>query len=406
MPTDVQRLTVRTAVFCIHRDTYHILMDVYRILLDSFQTPMDHERVFLMDTAFPIYYAGFEVGSGFSGLKIIPADGLPLAQDLATLPSFIADGDITSLLGGSDPETSLADALQSEDYVISFEERTYFLGHLLEHGTHSHNAFNDERRYWSLHAQVLLLCLACILIPERCFELRLVTALPISLYDRVRRQQVRQALSGHYRFSFNGRTREVQVKCGYVAMEGQGILIHCGDESSQQAVIDVGERTADLVAANGQRLLVRSCKGEQFGVGQLVEDVQHLAQQYRRKLSVQKAHTLLTAYAHHRSYPCIATGAGSIPDEEITAVIEGSIERLTRPLSSFLVGTWNVEGAPAGTQFETIYLGGGGAYYFEEVVRLALSDCHIVTVPDPEHANICGYAELAASLDEDRWEGM
>jgi hypothetical protein len=28
-----------------------------------------------------------------------------------------------------------------------------------------------------------------------------------------------------------------------------------------------------------------------------------------------------------------------------------------------------------------------------------------VTVPDPEYANICGYAELAASLDEERWEG-
>jgi hypothetical protein len=29
-----------------------------------------------------------------------------------------------------------------------------------------------------------------------------------------------------------------------------------------------------------------------------------------------------------------------------------------------------------------------------------------VTVPDPEYANICGYAELAASLDEERWEGI
>ncbi len=351
----------------------------------------------------PIYYAGFEVGSGFSGLKIIPADGLALAQDLATLPSFLANGDIPTLLNGSDPDASLAETLQRDDYVLTWQEQTYFLGHLLEHGTHSHNAFNDERRYWSEHAQVLLLCLACMLIPERCFELRLVTALPVSLYDRVRRQKVRQALSQHYHFTFNGRVREVQVTCGYVAMEGQGILIHCGDENSQQAVIDGGERTIDLVAADGQRLLLRFCKGEQFGVGQLVEEIQQLGLRYRRKLSIQKAHALLTAYAHHSSYPRITTGMGFIPDDEITAIIEGSIERLERPLSSFLVGTWNIEGVPAGTQFETIYLGGGGAYYFEGIIRQALEDCHIVTVANPEYANICGYAELAASLDEERW---
>jgi hypothetical protein len=356
-----------------------------------------------MHGTYPIYYAGFEVGSGFSGLKLISADGLLLTQDLATLPSFLADGDITTLLTGSDLDATLADVLHSEDYVLTWHERTYFLGHLLEHGSHSYNAFNDERRYWSEHAQVLLLCLACILIPERCFELRLVTALPVSLYDRTRRKLVTSALSQHYRFTFNGRAREVKVTCGYVAMEGQGILIHCGDESSRQAVIDLGERTVDLVAANGQRLLSRWCKGETFGIGQLVEDLQRLAQRYRRKLSVEQAHSCLVAYAHHRCYPRIPTRTGMVPDEEITEVIEGAISRLARPLSSFILGTWNVEGAPAGSQFETIYLGGGGAYYFEEIVRQALEECHVVTIAEPEYANICGYAELAASLDEERW---
>jgi hypothetical protein len=372
--------------------------------MEAVQNALDDERIVRMHTSSPLYYAGFEVGSGFSGLKILPADGLSLAQDLATLPSFLAYGDVPTLLSGSDPDASLAQALQNEEYVLTWQGQTYFLGQLLEHGMHSYNAFNDERRYWSEHAQVLLLCLACMLIPERCFELRVVTALPVSLYDRIRRQKVRQALTQHYHCTFNGRVRDVRVTCGYVAMEGQGILIHCGDESSQQAVIDGGERTFDVVAADGQRLLLRFCKGAQVGAGQLVEDLQQLGLQYRRKLSIEKAHALLRAYAHHSSYPRIATGTGCIPDDEITTVIEGSIQRLEGPLSSFLVGTWNVEGVPAGTQFETIYLGGGGAYYFEEVIRQALEDCHIVRVPDPEHANICGYAELAASLDEDRWE--
>ena len=96
---------------------------------------------------------------------------------------------------------------------------------------------------------------------------------------------------------------------------------------------------------------------------------------------------------------------GHIPDEEVTETIQQAIGRLARPLSSLLSGTWNVEGAAAGSQFETIFLGGGGAHYFEEIVRSALPDAHVVVVPDPEEANICGYAELAASLDDERWEG-
>ena len=352
----------------------------------------------------PVYYAGFEVGSALSGLAVFPADDLMLAQDVVTLPSFIADGDITTLLKGSDLDATLSDVLREHEYVLVWQGRTYFLGDLLEQGSHLDNAFSNEQRYCSVHAQVLLLCLACMLIPERHFELRLVTALPVSLYDRERRYQVRRALSQTYRFTLNGREREVVVKCGYVAMEGQGILIHCGDAHSEQAVIDIGERTTDLVAAHGQRLVGRLCKGETFGVGELVEALQQLVHRHRRALPVEKAHSILHAYAHHLPYPSINTATGPLSHEEITTTIQDALQRVARPLSSLLAGTWNVEGASAGSQFDTIYLGGGGAYYFEAVVRSTLRDCSIVTVPDPQDANIRGYAELALSLDEERWE--
>src|SRR3981081_4373389 len=101
----------------------------------------------------PVYYAGFEVGSGISGLTVIPADGLTLAQDLATLPSFIADGDIAMLLKGSDPDATLSNVLQQDEYALAWQDHTYFLGNLLVHGNHLDNAFSDERRYWSEHAQ-------------------------------------------------------------------------------------------------------------------------------------------------------------------------------------------------------------------------------------------------------------
>ena len=73
-----------------------------------------------MQIVCPIYYAGFEVGSGFSGLKLLPADGLALAHDLVTLPSFLADGDIMTLLKSSDPEAKLADVLQQEVLKVNY----------------------------------------------------------------------------------------------------------------------------------------------------------------------------------------------------------------------------------------------------------------------------------------------
>ena len=308
------------------------------------------------------------------------------------------------LFKGCDPDARLWEMLQRDDCVLTWQDHTYFLGDLVAHGTHLDNAFNDQSRYWSEHAQILLLCLAGMLIPEPCFELRLVTALPVSLCDGERRERVRGSLSQQYHFSLNGSAREVVVKCGYVAMEGQGILIHCGDDHREQAVIDIGERTTNLVAASGQWLIGRLCKSEQVGVGNLVEALQGLYKDSYRSLSVKQAHALLQAYAHHLPYPKIRTALGPLPDRVITSTIERAIQSLTRPLASYLSGTWNAEDAPAGSQFDVIYLGGGGAYYFEDVVRAALPNCHIVTIPHPQEANLRGYAKLAAEVDEERWQ--
>jgi hypothetical protein len=63
-----------------------------------------------------------------------PADGITLIQDLATLPSFIADGNIATLLKGSDSNAILLDALRKNEYVFTWQNHPYFLGSLLMHG--------------------------------------------------------------------------------------------------------------------------------------------------------------------------------------------------------------------------------------------------------------------------------
>ena len=358
----------------------------------------------MSQTLSSIYYAGFEVSSSTSRLTICPPDGHPLAQDEAILPSLIADGDLATLFQGGDQETKLADVLQQDDYVFTWHNRTYFLGNLVAHGIPLVNAFHDEHRYWSEHTYILLLCLACTLIPEHSFELRLVTALPVSLYDRERRQRVKHALSQHAHFIFNGAEREVSVKCGYVAMEGQGTLIHCGYESGKQAVIDIGEDSTNLIVADGHRLIYRLCKGEPFGVRQLVENLQLFAYYHRSTLSVRKAHALLEAYMYRDPYPTITTATGNLSHREITTAIEQSIRRVFGPLYSFFVDTWMVECAPAGSPFNIIYLSGAGADYFEDMAFLALGHCQMEIVPNQLNANIYGYADLAIELDTDCWQ--
>ena len=94
MPIKEQCELVHTKVFCINPDVYDVLLYFY-------QERLYNERTNFMYDSFPlIYYAGFEVGSGISGLKVLLANGFQLSQDLVTLPSFIADGNIAMFLKG------------------------------------------------------------------------------------------------------------------------------------------------------------------------------------------------------------------------------------------------------------------------------------------------------------------
>src|SRR5258708_6083746 len=112
-------------------------------------------------------------------------------------------------------------------------------------------AHGASDRYWSRHSLLLLLTLAATLIPERQFELRVVTALPVTLYrTKENRSQVKKALEGWYPFRFNGRDREIVIKVGAVVMEGMGALIQYGEEAGKPTVIDICEVTIVPVAVH------------------------------------------------------------------------------------------------------------------------------------------------------------
>lgn len=353
----------------------------------------------------PVFYGGFDPGSGNATLSVVPSDGVEHDINVQTIPSIISEGDVSQLLKrGITPDVSLSQVLHEGEYVINFGKINYYLGDLIKEGRRGRgtSAIGDQNRYWTDHSRILLLTLAASMIPERSFELRIVTALPVTLYTNENRKKVKSSLENVYRFSFNGIQREILVKVGYVGAEGQGILVHCGNDSSEQVVFDIGERTFDLVVAEGQRMLLSQCKGTEFGVGQLFDDL--VAFGKTRKVNLErKAHDLLRAYANNQAVPSVSGISGG----DITQEISDAIKRAGRTLKNFISQNLADDGEEVATRFDRVYMAGGGAYYFEETIREFIDPDKIEVVKHAEVASALGYTDIAVSLHEkkaDIWE--
>src|SRR5258708_15422035 len=181
-------------------------------------------------SASAVYYAGYDPGSRIATLYLCAEDRPDELELSRSVPSIIGDGNIADLVNmraTTDPNTPLASLLMKHEYVIEYEGQDYYVGELAEkEGKNATTAHGASDRYWSRHSLLLLLTLAATLIPERQFELRVVTDLPVTLYKaKENRALVKKALAGRYPFPSNVRDREVGVKVAAVVMADPGRLI-------------------------------------------------------------------------------------------------------------------------------------------------------------------------------------
>ncbi len=355
-------------------------------------------------SASAVYYAGYDPGSRIATLYLAPEDHLDELPLALSVPSIVGDGLVTDLVNTrttTDPNAPLASLLKKHEYVIEYEGQEYYVGELAEkEGKNATTAHGASDRYWSRHSLLLLLTLAAALIPERKSELRVVTALPVTLYrTKENRSLVKNALEGWYPFRFNGRDREIVVKVGAVVMEGMGALIQYGEETGKQAAIDIGERTIDLVAADGQTPLASLCDGDILGVGQIADElIREIKQRHKRILSSLEAHEQLYAYANGKPLPRLAANQQPIPTDEISGIIDKAIARVGRAINLYIAQKWNQEGGAVASNFSPVLLIGGGAHYFEQTIRTLIP---LVDLPeDPEDTNPRGYLDLALSLED------
>ncbi len=355
-------------------------------------------------SASAVYYAGYDPGSRIATLYLAPEDHLDELPLALSVSSIVGDGLVTDLVNTrttTDPNAPLASLLKKHEYVIEYEGQEYYVGELAEQeGKNATTAHGASDRYWSRHSLLLLLTLAAALIPERKSELRVVTALPVTLYrTKENRSLVKNALEGWYPFRFNGRDREIVVKVGAVVMEGMGALIQYGEETGKQAAIDIGERTIDLVAADGQTPLASLCDGDILGVGQIADElIREIKQRHKRILSSLEAHEQLYAYANGKPLPRLAANQQPIPTDEISGIIGKAIARVGRAITLYIAQKWNQEGGAVASNFSPVLLIGGGAHYFEQTIRTLIP---LVNLPeDPEDTNPKGYLDLALSLED------
>src|SRR5690349_15791009 len=125
---------------------------------------------------------------------------------LLTIPSEIGAGSLTQLtrlFGG----VGQARRLAADEHVLEVDGSSWFVGRLaLEQSANASSARGDITRYWSGHTLRLLMVLAGTLMNTPSFTLRLVTGLPVSVWDaKATVPLVQRSLCGTHTFRLNAR---------------------------------------------------------------------------------------------------------------------------------------------------------------------------------------------------------
>jgi Actin like proteins N terminal domain len=328
--------------------------------------------------------------------------GLGGNSRILTIPAEIGAGqlrDLQRIRGGAGAQGHLA----LGEYVLEIDGASCFVGRLaLEQSAEASSARGDVARYWGGHTLRLLMVLAGALIKQPSFTLRVVSGLPITVWDMASTvPRVQQSLCGTHTFQLNGRARVMSVEAVLVVMEGAGALaLHGVGDDVPQAVIDTGGRTTNLFWAQGQRPLLPRCAGFSRGVGD-VGDVlaAWFLDHYGRELSPVERRDILWSAAQRKPHRAIFVDGQPV---ELALEIQRMITQVGMEIRSQVNRIWrsSEQGKVAAEAAHLLYVG-GGAYYFAPLLRESIPA--LVVPKHPEVANAEGYLALGLQLPERVW---
>jgi plasmid segregation protein ParM len=346
----------------------------------------------------PSVVVGFDPGNSEATLLLTTGT----RNSVLTIPSYIGAGSLDELRrirGGSGKQ----DKLDVGEFVLETAERSMFVGRLaLEQSSGASSARGDISRYWHGHTLHLLMVLGGTLIKDTTFSLRVVTGLPVNVWNKQTTvAAVQRSLCGTHTFTLNGRERTMMVEGVLVMMEGAGALAAYGSaEDVPQAVIDTGGRTTDLFWARGMQPVLPRCAGFALGVEQVGDALADwFRTRYERELAPHELRALLRAYAQKEPPPPLyADGAPVILNGELQAFASAVGGDIRREVSRL----WrsSEQGKVAAEAARVLYIG-GGPYFFRELLRPIIP--HLEVPRAPELANAQGYLAVGQQLPETAW---
>jgi hypothetical protein len=321
---------------------------------------------------------------------------------MLTIPAEIGTGQLRELeriRGAAGAKGRLA----SGEYALEVDGTSFFVGRLaLEQSAEASSGRGDVARYWSGHTLRLLMVLAGMLIKQPRFTLRVVTGLPITVWDMASTvRRVQQSLCGTHRFRLNGHARSMTVEAVLVVMEGAGALaLHGVAEDVPQAVIDTGGRTTNLFWAQGQRPLLPRCAGFARGVGDVGDLLAAwFLDHYGRELTPIERRDILWSAAQRKPHRPIFVDGAAV---ELKGEIQRIIAQVGSDIRSQVSRLWrsSEQGKVAAEAAKVLYVG-GGAYYFAPLLRESIPA--LIVPKHPEVANAEGYLALGQQLPERVW---
>jgi hypothetical protein len=358
-----------------------------------------------------VYYGGFDPGSGYSSLFIVPADE-PDALRSYIIPSWVSSGTLEDVVKRSGLlNVEAAELLDEDEFVIGIDGKEYYAGKLGQQaGQNRTNALNDPRRYSNEHAMALLFALCGLLIPEDRFTLRYVTGLPVSLYkDDENRYQIQDTFTRNFQFTWKGQPKDGNFICGTVVPEGAGGLLLYGDTSSLTLLIDYGYRTTDVLSARGQKVDFERSDGFDIGVGQIVDafndefvKVKVDGRTRGRRLEDDEADVLLRAYVHGEALPVIKVNRKPVDPNQVRAILDRVYERIGTQSNTRIAQIVNKDDSAIGSAYALVLLIGGGAPHFRAKLEEMIPNNEIVE--QAQLANPEGYLEIAQSFREETWQ--
>jgi hypothetical protein len=325
--------------------------------------------------------AALDMGSGITTLYLQPVKAITKERTergpiyRLSFPSVVDTGEklLSTIANGRNaPKGRPASILTAGEFVLRMQNSRYehLVGSLADlEGDHPTDAKGDPDRYWGEHIKIVACTAICAIIPDIHAEVRLNFCMPFTLYSPERKERAIANLDGLYYCYVNEVYHELDLRVGTVVPEGFAAITRFGSPTGNNASIDVGDRTTEIIFARGFKLVSRDSEGRTYGVRQVIEQIiNEINQDYGRVLEVEEVRVMLKAYTAGMRLPRLKVARGT-PDGYLDGdsqreIIFRKVITMARALAKFVRAAINKEGAEIGSNLDTATIYGGGGYLF------------------------------------------